>query len=196
MNDRVYLDIHSIMDRIREKTQQRGAVGIRGIGRLFRIADDNGDQAIDLNYELPKLLGDIGVLLNKTEIAELSRLLDRNGDGKISYDEFLYHFAPPMSQARIDAINEVFDKIDTNKNGVLEINDLNLRHPPEERNSSRQTAKMSSNETIFQNLIKTFEKNGDGTISRQEFMDYYREMSVNIDDDNHFSLLLHNSWGV
>lgn len=196
MTERVYLDMDSVMARIRAKIQDRGAIGIRGIGRLFRIADDDGSQSIDLRYELPKLLGDIGVLLNKTEIEELGRMLDRNGDGLVSFDEFLFYFAPPMSQARIDAINETFDKLDANKNGFLEINDLQLLHPPEEASSSRKAAKMSSLDQIFGNLLKTFEKDGDGKISRQEFMDYYREISVNFDNDDYFIALLQNAWNI
>ena len=98
--DRIYIDLDSIMARIRERITERGAVGIRGIGRLFRIADDDGSKSLDLYTELPKLLGDMGVLMNKTEIAELGRMLDRNGDGRITYDEFIYHFAPPMNRFR------------------------------------------------------------------------------------------------
>lgn len=196
MSERVYLDIDSVMARIRQKAQDRGAIGIRGIGRLFRIGDDDGSRGIDLRDELPKLLGDIGILLNKTEIEELGRMLDRNGDGMVSFDEFLYYFAPPMSAARVNAVNEVFTKLDANGNDFLELSDLEALHPPEERLQSRQAAKMSPVEELFRNLLTTFEKNGDGKISRQEFLDYYRETSVNYDNDEYFIDLLHSAWSV
>jgi hypothetical protein len=96
---RQYIDLNSLMTRIRTRIVERGAVGIKGIGRLFRIADDNNDRVIDLVNELPKLMGDIGVILNKTELNELIRLLDRDGSGSISYDEFLYPMAPPLNRA-------------------------------------------------------------------------------------------------
>lgn len=193
MSDRIYIDLDAIMNRIREKIRARGATGIRGLGRLFRIADDNGSKSIDLQNELPKLLGDIGVFLNKTEILELSRMLDRNGDGSICYEEFIYHFAPPMNEYRLNLVNKAFDFLDKNHNGVLDVDDLKLAHPVKE-NPTREEKKMSSPEVLFANMTTTFDKNGDGTISRQEFIDYYRELNPSIDNDEYFELLIKNTW--
>ena len=193
--DRIYIDLDSIMARIRERITERGAVGIRGIGRLFRVADDDGSKSLDLYVELPKLLGDMGVLMNKTEIAELARMLDRNGDGRITYDEFIYHFAPPMNRFRTDAVNQAFDYLDRNRNGVLELDDLRQTYPTV-ANPTRTVRRVTPQEVMFQNLLGTFDKNGDGRITRQEFLDYYREQSPNIDNDEHFALLLRNAWAL
>ena len=193
--DRIYIDLDSIMARIRERITERGAVGIRGIGRLFRIADDDGSRSIDLYNELPKLLGDIGVLLNKTEIAELGRMLDRNGDGQITYDEFVYHFAPPLNKFRQDAVNRAFDYLDKNGNGILEVEDLRMNYPTV-ANPTRTVRRISPQEVMFQSVLSTFDKNGDGHITREEFLDYYREQSPNIDNDEHFALLLRNAWAL
>ena len=189
--DRIYIDLEGIMARIRERITERGAVGIRGLGRLFRIADDDSSKSLDLHTELPKLLGDIGVLLNRTEIAELGRMLDRNGDGVISYDEFLYHLAPPMNQFRKDLVSKAFDFVDKNKNGVLELEDLKLAHP-----KADSSQRISRPEAMFQNLVSTFDKNGDGKITKEEFLDYYREQSPNIDNDEQFAMLVRKAWGL
>jgi hypothetical protein len=71
------------MTRVRTRIVERGAVGIKGIGRLFRIADDNIDHKMDRVNELLELIGDIGVILNKTELNEPIRMLDRDGSGTI-----------------------------------------------------------------------------------------------------------------
>lgn len=195
-SDRIYIDLDAIMNRIREKIIQRGAVGIRGLARLFKIADDNGDQRIGLTDELPKLLGDIGVLLNKTEIAELARMLDRNGDGSICYEEFVYQFAPPMNQTRLDMVNAAFDHLDRNHNGVLEIADFKELHPPEKVPTSRQEAKKSSAAVIFDNLLKCFDKDGNKEITREEFINYYRNINPSIDNDEYFESMIKSSWGL
>jgi Ca2+-binding EF-hand superfamily protein len=189
-SDRVYIDLESILARIREKIQSRGAVGIQGLGRLFRIADDNGNSMIDLKNEFPKLLGDIGVLLNKTELAELSRMLDRSGDGQVSYDEFIYYLAPPLNEFRLGLIDEAFTSLDKNGNGVIDVEDLKTLHPPGTQ------GRKSSADAIFANLLKCFDTGGDGTISKQEFIDYYREINPSIPNDEYFATLIRAAWGL
>ena len=179
--------LEEILQRIRNKIVQRGSVGIRGLGRVFRIADDNGDRTIDLKNEFPKLMGDMGVLLNKAEIQAISTLLDQNGDGKISYDEFVRYLGPQMNANRERAVNDVFSKIDVDGSGSIDINDIRIKNP--QLNSSSQDA-------VFKNLMNSFDKNGDASISKQEFHDYYREMSPNFGTDQQFIETLYNSWGL
>lgn len=189
---RKYIELNALMDRIRARIVERGAVGIKGIGRLFRIADDDSSNSIDLHNELPKLMNDIGVILNKTELTELIRLLDRNGDGTISYDEFLYQMAPPLSEERIKWINKAFDKLDVDGSGVVSIADLEAVHNP----SSSQLVRMGKTTAnqIFANLLSSYDSDADGTITRDEFIDYYREISPSIDTDEYFATMMQNAW--
>jgi Ca2+-binding EF-hand superfamily protein len=189
---REYIDLNSLMARIRTRIVERGAVGIKGLGRLFRIADDNNDRAIDLANELPKLMGDIGVILNKTELNELIRLLDRNGDGTIDYEEFLYQMAPPLTEERIRWINKAFDKLDVDGSGQVSIQDLEAVHNP--KTSELVRMGKTTAKAIFANLLRSFDEDGDGLITREEFIDYYREISPSIDNDEYFALMMKNAW--
>ena len=189
---RKYIELNTLMTRIRERIVERGALGVKGIGRLFRIADDNADNAIDLHNELPKLMNDIGVILNKTELTELERLLDRNGDGTISYDEFLYQMAPPLSEERIKWINKAFDKLDVDGSGLVNIADIQAVHNPKTSELVKM-GKTTANE-IFANLLASYDQDGDGTITRDEFIDYYREISPSIDTDEYFATMMKNAW--
>jgi Ca2+-binding EF-hand superfamily protein len=185
--DRSLVNTDSLLVRIREKIVSRGAVGIQGLGRLFRIADDDGSRAIDLKNEFPKLLGDIGVLLNRTELEELGRLLDRDRDGLITYDEFIYYLAPPLNAFRLKLVNEVFDFLDKNRNGVLDLDDIKGIHEGSFRRPSPP-------EVIFANFLKCFDKNDDKTITREEFIDYYREINPSIPSDDYFETLIKAAW--
>ncbi|OHT13166.1 EF hand family protein [Tritrichomonas foetus] len=189
---RKYIELNTLMVRIRQRIVERGAIGIKGLGRLFKIADDNNDKAIDLHNELPKLMGDIGIILNKTEMNELIRLLDRSGDGTISYDEFLYQMAPPLSEERIKWINKAFDKLDVDGSGLVNIADLEAIHNPKTSELVRM-GKTTAN-AIFANLLKSYDDDGDGQITRDEFIDYYREISPSIDNDEYFALMMKNAW--
>jgi Ca2+-binding EF-hand superfamily protein len=187
---RVFSNLETLLARIREKIQARGASSIQGLGRLFRIADDDGNRTLDLKNEFPKLLGDIGVLLNKTELAELGRLLDRNGDGVISYEEFIYYLAPPLNDFRLKLVNDTFDTLDRNGNGVLDIDDFRQLH------ALNPSSRKSSAEALFANFLSYFDTNKDGTISRQEFVDYYREINPSIPNDEYFEVLIRAAWKV
>jgi len=179
--------LEEILQRIRAKITKRGAVGIQGLGRLFRIADDDGDRKIDLKNEFPKLMGDIGVLLNKGEIEMVGKLLDINGDGSIDYNEFVRHLGPQMNQARERAIDDVFSQIDVDGSGVIDITDIRLRNP---------TLASETADTYFKNLMRCFDDNGDSSISKQEFHDYYRQIGPNFSTDEQFIETLYNSWGL
>lgn len=189
---RQYIELNHLMERIRQRIVQRGAVGIKGIGRLFRIADDNYDKLIDLHNELPKLMNDIGIILNKTEMQELMRLLDKNGDGTICYEEFLYQMAPPLSDERIKWINKAFDKLDVDGSGQVTIDDLQIIHNPQASELVRM-GKTTANQ-VFANLLRSYDDDGDGMITREEFIDYYREISPSIDNDEYFALMMKNAW--
>ena len=184
--------MNSLMARIRQRIVERGAIGVKGIGRLFKIADDNKDKSIDLKNELPKLMNDIGVILNKTEITELQRLLDRDGSGQISYDEFLFQMAPPMSDDRIKWCNKAFDKLDKDGSGIVAIKDLELAHNMD--NSELIRMGKTTAQAIFTNLCTSFDNDTDGTITREEFVNYYREISPSIDNDEYFGLMMTNAW--
>jgi Ca2+-binding EF-hand superfamily protein len=189
---RQYIDINSLMTRIRARIVERGSTGIQGIGRLFRIADDSRDQVIDLVTELPKLMNDIGVVLNKTELTELGRLLDRDNSGTITYDEFLYQMAPPLSEERVKWINKAFDKLDTDGSGQISIADIEAAHNP----AASQLVKMGKTtaNAVFASLLRSYDRDSDGVITRTEFLDYYREISPSIDTDEHFVLMIKNAW--
>ena len=50
-------------------------------------------------------------------------------------------------------------------------------------------------EEIFGEFLSNFgDKNGDGLISREEWNEYYAAISSNIDNDDHFVLLMRNAW--
>jgi Ca2+-binding EF-hand superfamily protein len=47
---------------------------------------------------------------------------------------------------------------------------------------------------IFANLLKSYDSDSDGQITRDEFIDYYREISPSIDNDEYFALMIKNAW--
>lgn len=69
-----------------------------------------------------------------SDAERLFNVFDTSGDGQISFDEFLTALCGEVSPLRKRLVNEAFDKLDANGNGVLEIEEVKnafqaARHP-------------------------------------------------------------------
>jgi len=77
-----------MVQEIKDKLKSRGAMMIRGIGRVFRILDDNRNRQIDAN-EMMWGLKDFDIHLNEEQVKALISEFDRDGSGTVNFDEFL-----------------------------------------------------------------------------------------------------------
>jgi len=73
---------------MRKRLKARGAKGITGLGKKFKIADDNNSGDLDM-YEFKKACRDFRIGVEGKDTERLFSMFDTRGDGKISYDEFL-----------------------------------------------------------------------------------------------------------
>ena len=96
--------------------RQRGARGIIGLKRVFKIIDDDNNNHIDSN-EFQKALKDYRVQVTPEEGNVLFNCFDVNRDGRISYDEFLRIVIGEMNQNRVALVRKAFEKLDRNRNG-------------------------------------------------------------------------------
>ena len=67
---------------------ERGSFSIRGLGRVFKILDDNKNRQLDAE-ELSNGLMTYGINLNDDQIKSLVAHFDRDGNKTVSFDEFL-----------------------------------------------------------------------------------------------------------
>jgi hypothetical protein len=77
-----------LIDMFRERLVTRGARGVFGIKRTFKIMDDDHSKSLDFE-EFNKGLNDYRVKLNTAEVRRLFGVFDVNKDGKVNYDEFM-----------------------------------------------------------------------------------------------------------
>ena len=67
---------------------RRGARGMIGLQRIFKIMDDNGSGTLDIQ-EFWKAINDFKVKISQDECRKLFAMFDENDDGELSIDEFL-----------------------------------------------------------------------------------------------------------
>ena len=65
-----------------------------------------------------------GLGFSEGEITALYKHFDINGDGHVDYDEFLRVVRGPMNDRRQKLVMKAFNKLDKDKSGVLDINDI------------------------------------------------------------------------
>ena len=76
------------MKQFRQKIKSRGAKGLIGLQRLFKIMDD--DNSKSLNYvEFNSALKDFRMGLDQDDSKRLFNAFDKQRNGIVDYDEFL-----------------------------------------------------------------------------------------------------------
>uniref|UniRef100_A0A0B6ZN71 EF-hand domain-containing protein n=1 Tax=Arion vulgaris TaxID=1028688 RepID=A0A0B6ZN71_9EUPU len=173
----------------------RGASGIKGVQRRFRIMDDDGNRKLNFE-EFSKGIHEVGVVLNKEQEIELFRFFDRDGEGTIDFEEFLRTIQPQMNDRRRKLVEAAFVKMDNTGDGTVTVKDIanayNAKKHPKYNSGEWSDVK------VYQEFLKTFEADGhvDGIVTLDEFISYYASISCSIDSDGYFDLMMRNSWGA
>ena len=190
-----------LLDKLRTKLASRGARGIIGLGKQFRIFDDNHSMSLD-KYEFTKAMQDYMLGFSDQEIATLFKAFDLDKSGFIEYDEFLRVIRGPMNANRKQWVAKAFAKLDRDGNGYVDINDITgvytaKTHP--DVVSGKKTEQQ-----ILLEFLETFEtahnmRNNtapDHIVTKEEFEEYYNNVSASIDDDEYFALMMTNAWNL
>lgn len=172
-----------------------------GIGRLFRIYDDNRNGSLDV-HEATKAFEELRLGLDSTEITSLFKGFDRDGSGTIVYDEFLRTIRGEMNAFRKALAMKAFNIMDKDRSGVIDIRDVKGIY-----NASKHpdfiSGKQTEDEILFQ-FLDTFELHHsdqvedqrDGSVTTHEWIEYYNNVSMSIDGDDYFELMMNNAWNL
>jgi len=191
----------NIMKLFRNKIMARGARGIIGLQRVFKIMDDDCSRTLS-PYEFGKACKDFKMGIPEENFPMLFDSFDTNRDGTLNIDEFLMSIRGEINPARTAMVEQAFRKIDTDNSGFFGIEDIRdiykaNRHP------DVLQGKRTEHQVLLE-FLETFEahhnlksnEQADGKVSVEEFIEYYRNISCGIDDDEYFALMINNSWNV
>ena len=86
--------------------------------------------------------------------------------------------------------------LDHNGSGVVDATDVALIYDASKHPMVMSGAK--SADAVLREFLDTFDVGGevDGKVTRDEFVNYYTNISANIDDDDYFELMIRNAWHI
>lgn len=73
----------------RDRIKARGARGMIGLQRIFKIMDDDNSRTLSIN-EFTKACREFRVGISDEYIPTIFNAFDINRDGNLNFDEFLY----------------------------------------------------------------------------------------------------------
>lgn len=186
--------VESLLDNMRVVLKRRGADGILGIARNFKICDTSGSGQLDED-ELAKCFRLCKLSLSQDEFAALFAFFDRGGNGLVSFDEFVKTIRGKMNKPRRNLVVKVFHAIDNagDGSGKLTAEDIaplyNVQEDPDVKDGSKTP------EQVLGNMLQAFEGPcGDGQVTLDEWINYYENISAGIDDDDLFGTMVASTW--
>ena len=192
IDDAPQYDGAQMIQDIKETLSRRGSMQIRGLGRIFRILDDNRNRQIEKN-ELMWGLKDFDIHLSEEQTGVLMKHFDRDGSGSIDFNEMLRALRGDLSEKRIACIRMAYDKLDVNKDGLVKLDDIAQLYDVSQH-PDVISGKMTPEEAYKQFMSLWDTQVADGIVTFDEFCDYYRDVSASIDTDEYFAVMMKNAW--
>lgn len=152
--------------------------------------------------EFKKAVHDFRVGLPANDSERLFRIFDRDRSGKIDYEEFLRGVRGEMNQFRVNLCKKAFNIMDKDRSGVLNIDDIRQAYNAKQHPDVKAGKK--TEDDILMEFLDTFEmhysfsheNSRDGQIQMDEWIEYYNNVSMSIDDDKYFELMMNSAWNL
>lgn len=187
-------DPAALMAVLRETLKKRGARGIAGISRKFRIADDDNSGRIEFK-EFVKMIAEHALDWSAKQIRTLFDHFDSDRSGGIDFDEFIFGLRGHLNERRRQLVLMAFEILDADHSGVVELNDIEAKYDASKHPDV--ISKRRTTQDVLREFLDTFDTiDKDGKVTPEEFIKYYGNCSSSIDDDDYFELMIRNAWHI
>jgi len=177
---------------IKQKLLQQGGYGLRGLSKVFKRIDQSGNGKLDAQ-EFCEVLDDFGVCGDKEALKCLFGVCDKNKDGNMDYNEFLKFLRGEMSNARMNVVTMAYAKLDKNRDGKVTLDDIAKNYSAQKHPEVIGGRKKP--EDIYRQFMKNWNTEvADDIVTLDEFIDYYRDISALIPNDDYFITMVKNAW--
>ena len=185
-------DTKSIVQKVKNVLiKHGGANGLRSMTVILRRLDRNGNGKLDED-ELHQGLEVYGIHPDKSDMKKIFKYFDRSGDGSINVTEFLRGVRGTIAKRRVRLVKEAFAILDKTGDGEITVADLVSSYNASQHPLVKEGT--ITEDEVLGHFLETWDTSHDGTVTWSEFLDYYKDLSVGIDDDDYFELMMRNAW--
>lgn len=181
----------SIVSRHRDHYNARGPNTIRSLGKCFTISGESPNRRVEKMDMMAGLaLNDLSFTTAEHDTAKAAFI---GADDKFNYDKYYMELTGGLNDARMGIVHQIFASLD--KSGCGSVACSNLRVNYNVASHPRVISGHLSEDEAFLEFLACFpDSKNDGTISYDEFCDYYAAVSMLVADDNHFHQLMKQAW--
>jgi hypothetical protein len=152
------------MSLLRQKLLEAGTNTIATLPKVFHSYSSCIGNKIDIN-DFFDSLQKYGIYLRKEEMKLLTKYFEKDNDGKMYFEDFLYAIRGKPNEERQAVINQVFYIFDKLKSNTAEASELRkvfncTMHP-------RYLMKDYSEDQIFYLYLQNFDNNPKGSVSKK-----------------------------
>jgi Ca2+-binding EF-hand superfamily protein len=125
------------------------------------------------------------------------KFYDVDGDGNIGYEEFLRGLREELTERRQAMVERAFSILDKDGSGQVTCSDI--KHLYDVSNHKDFIDGSKTKEDIIGEFLDSFDGargNDDGIVSRQEWDDYYTDLSMSLPSDDYFVTMMESVWGI
>ena len=199
--------IEDLVGHLRYILFKRGPRGIMSIKRTFMLLDENSDKRISFT-EFEKMFKRYRFNLSQNGINNLFNYFDKDKSGFIDYSEFLSGIVGELNDFRKNILKLVFQKLDKDEKGYITVRQLREGYDPKGNPLVRQ-GKRNEEEILgdfidileyhFSLLNEKNEENeevNDIKIDFDDFCDFYKVISISVEEDKYFEIMVMSEWDI
>ena len=188
------------IDIFRDKLGARGIITVMNFVSQLRQYDRKGDK--ELSYsDFAEVIYNTKVIISDDEISELfSDFCEGDKKNKtINYEIFLNKLIIELNPRRENIVKVAFDKLDVENCGIINLSEIKSFF--NSKNCPLVSSGLMSEEEFYNSFIESFQTHHNlyrsakiKKVNFNEFNDYYKYLSITINDDYLFEETVKSSW--
>lgn len=146
----------------------------------FKAAGGNLSKTLSLE----ECVNAVGMITDFTEneCKCIFNLFDKNHDGSVDFNEFMSKLHTQMKPKRYNAVKKMFDRVDIDNTGTITVMDF-----VKNKHNNR-------GDWFMTHVISDYNVDNKNVITFSEFINYYSDLSLFVDNDDLFIADLEECW--